>query len=67
MPASVADCIANVKAAVEQLSKDRPLAGMEALNQLDRWTEAAVARLRGGPRLPGTGEDRAVRHGRRRL
>lgn len=67
VPASVAECIADVKAAVEQLGKVRPLAGLEALSQLDRWTEAAVARLRGGLGLSGTGVDRAVRRGRRRL
>ncbi len=47
VPPAVADLIASVKSALEQLSEERPLAAVEALGRLDRWADTAATRFRG--------------------
>ncbi len=66
VPPAVADLIASVKSALEQLAEERPLAAAEALGRLGRWADAAAARLRGRTLPAATHPEKTAHRTRRR-
>ncbi len=50
VPSAVREQVREAKQSLNQLSRERPLAGLEALAELGSWVEGAIRRLRGPTR-----------------